>query len=468
MILISVIVFMVLLYIVIRYYIKARKIHNHTPFKNIWNNTKVLGQNAGQFANDLLKKVDTVFVNLNIPYILVYGTLLGAVRNNGFIPWDDDIDIAIPKDIYDFIEKYIDSFLTNDLKLVKFNDHFYKIFPSDVPLIKGKKWGWPFVDIFFYDVKGDKTIISDVDGEKRLLTNMLNLNNTYKTINTSDLLPLKRIEFNSEYNDTPLMLSVPQNPINILDKMYKNWSSTCISSDRSHILEKEYTKQYTKKCSELEEKVGTIFDNVYVINLDRRPDRFLSSKSQLEKIGIEPIRWKAIDAQSDDFKQFYDYIPQPKRKAGELACYSSHRKLWKHLFDSNIDIAIIFEDDLAIPLNITRDTIEDEINNSKGFDILFLGHCYSSNCSKEDMTCVGYGQCLHAYIVTRNALKILLDQPVDYNKAVDHITNDLCENNELMCFVSYTSDDRQDGMVDKGIIFQQSTFKSDIQKPKFF
>ena len=54
---------------------------------------------------DILKAFIKVCDKHNLEYFLVYGTALGAIRHKGFIPWDDDIDVGMPRKDY---EKYIE------------------------------------------------------------------------------------------------------------------------------------------------------------------------------------------------------------------------------------------------------------------------------------------------------------------------------------------------------------------------
>lgn len=49
---------------------------------------------------EILNFVKEICETNDLTYFLVYGTALGAKRHNGFIPWDDDIDIALPRDDY--------------------------------------------------------------------------------------------------------------------------------------------------------------------------------------------------------------------------------------------------------------------------------------------------------------------------------------------------------------------------------
>ena len=71
----------------------------------------------------LLDEIDRISKELNLVYYLIGGTLLGAVRNSGFIPWDPDMDIAMPRQDYEKLKCYF--------KTYKSDVFFYEDYDSE-------------------------------------------------------------------------------------------------------------------------------------------------------------------------------------------------------------------------------------------------------------------------------------------------------------------------------------------------
>ena len=68
---------------------------------------KISSQEIQSLELNILKAFKTFAQENNITYYLCGGTLLGAIRHNGFIPWDDDIDIFIPRNSYNKLLKLV-------------------------------------------------------------------------------------------------------------------------------------------------------------------------------------------------------------------------------------------------------------------------------------------------------------------------------------------------------------------------
>ncbi|MCL4100574.1 phosphorylcholine transferase LicD [Fibrobacter sp. HC4] len=125
------------------------------------------------FSLDILKDVHSFCIARNIKYSLAYGTLIGAIRHKGFIPWDDDIDIMMPRDDFDLFCK---TYKSKKFRIASPYDEkcwisFARVYDSDRTYVDSPcEWGdfesGVWIDIFPLDGADDEIKIFKKDAER--------------------------------------------------------------------------------------------------------------------------------------------------------------------------------------------------------------------------------------------------------------------------------------------------------------
>ncbi|TXH69503.1 MAG: glycosyltransferase family 25 protein [Thiothrix sp.] len=99
---------------------------------------------------------------------------------------------------------------------------------------------------------------------------------------------------------------------------------------------------------------------IFLINLDRRPDRLEQVKTQLDQLGLEFQRISAVDGSQlpADYPllQKERFLLEQKKPAviGEIGCAESHRLIWKQMIAQQLAFALVLEDDITLNPKLTE------------------------------------------------------------------------------------------------------------------
>ena len=144
------------------------------------NDTVISSLQVKNYLTDILLDIDQFCEKNRIKYSLAFGTLLGAVRHKGFIPWDDDIDIWMPRPDYErFVKYYSHSYykVLSPYSTDGYPLEYAKVHDSRTSVREaGEKYGWGIsVDIFPVDGIPSKEVgrklVSKVSRARRVLAN---------------------------------------------------------------------------------------------------------------------------------------------------------------------------------------------------------------------------------------------------------------------------------------------------------
>jgi phosphorylcholine metabolism protein LicD/GR25 family glycosyltransferase involved in LPS biosynthesis len=357
----------------------------------------------------MLYDTHNILKNNGIKYFIDGGTLLGAVRHKGIIPWDDDIDIGIMQtDRTKFLS------LRSDFKKCGYSISKvwfgYKIFKSNKPLIEGFNYSFPFIDVLLYKKMEGKYTLAMKEArdewpkekwnEKQLFPLKLYEFGDYEVYGPQDHEKYFKTYYGDDWNEIAYreydheaeeevekvkvkLTKAMRNPAKPTAVVNRKCAKQCIKKSRKLISPKSFLKKRSKSCT----RPGKCYDNfnhklgAYMINCDMHKDRLKKFNKYAKAAKLDVCRVPCVLG-----KKFTNELVCEMFKKNmlsktadmtpiEVSINMSHFNVWMRLVNSCYDYALIMEDDVEVHkdfikrINEIMDSLEE---NNIDFSILHL------------------------------------------------------------------------------------------------
>lgn len=248
---------------------------------------------------DMLKEIHAVFNKNKLDYYLAYGTLLGAVRHKGFIPWDDDIDIMMPRKDYEILVANFEKlFKDSNLKLACYNGSVYyprpfaKIIDDRTKLIEtnyddGNEIG-VFIDVFVIDGLPNNKIIRFIHEEKINFYRKIAFAAVYKESLCSNWLSKVIVKYAHKINKEKIFKKIEK-----LCKKYDYNDSkivgNCLENENS-IIEKKLLDKTETDFEDMKAYIPIGFDQI----LKRRYGNYMELPPEKDRVPhhISNVYWR--------------------------------------------------------------------------------------------------------------------------------------------------------------------------------
>ena len=165
------------------------------------------------------------------------------------------------------------------------------------------------------------------------------------------------------------------------------------------------------------------FDNIYLINLKRRPDRlhnFLEHYNKSDFKNETVIKFDAIDgsrlnvdsvslselaqAELQQLETTGFRTKHYQLTKGAIGCYLSHVKVWENILKHKYNNVLIFEDDAKIPEDLNAKIYENMKYVPNDWDIVLFGYICKKCRKYENYYEVERFMLTHCYMINRNAI----------------------------------------------------------------